>query len=74
MRKRPYRPLPALRNAYSGVVHAQAECLTEGCGWQAPTWKNALGVGAVHARRYGHHVVAEQVVAVTYNRPEQAEA
>jgi hypothetical protein len=74
MRKRPYRPLPELRNAYSGVVDASAECLTEGCGWTTYSYKNALAIASSHARRHGHHVVAEQVVSVTYNRPEQAEA
>jgi hypothetical protein len=62
------RPLPALVNAYSGISHAQAECLD--CGWTNFNRKNALATGSVHARRTGHMVSVEQVVGVTYNRRE----
>lgn len=61
------RRLPELRNAYSGVVHAQAEC--RDCDWTGDNYKNALALASVHARRYGHNTVAESMVSVEHNRP-----
>lgn len=62
-------PAPDLKNRYSGVVHAQAEC--EDCDWTASERKNALANGSLHARRTGHTVQCEQVTAVTYNKKEE---
>jgi hypothetical protein len=62
-------PLPPLRNAFTGVSHAMAHCMT--CDWTSSSYKNALGTAAIHARASGHHVRAEQMVDVEYNRPDQ---
>ena len=50
----------------TGVSAAMAECHTCGKVWQT---RNAVGVGAQHAKRHGHHVVAEQVVSMSWNNP-----
>ena len=50
----------------TGFAVAMAECHTCGKVWQT---RNAVGVGAQHAKRYGHHVVAEQVVSMSWNDP-----
>lgn len=52
-------------NRRSGVVHAIAECRT--CGWESDSYKNALAIGAKHARHHGHKVVVEQCISVEYD-------
>ena len=44
-----------------GVI---AECQT--CGWVAES-RNAMGLGAQHAERHGHHVAVEQTISVGFN-------
>lgn len=51
---------------HTGVLEAMAEC--EDCGWQADNRKNAMAVGAIHARAHGHFVRAEQTIVVLYNK------
>lgn len=41
---------------WSGTLSRRAEC--EDCGWTLDA-KNAIGVAAQHARRYGHKVRVE---------------
>ena len=60
--------LPPVRNTWSGVVHALAEC--DECDFEAGNHKNALALGNQHARRSGHQVHVEQCISVTYNRPD----
>lgn len=60
-------PLPKVRNTYTGVIAAMAEC--HDCGWQSEA-RNAMGNGNQHARRTGHHVTCEQVVSVAWNKRE----
>ena len=50
----------------AGISHALAECHTCGKVWDS---RNAVGVAAQHPERYGHHVVAEQVITMSWNRP-----
>jgi hypothetical protein len=65
VRARAYRPLPPLRNTYSGVSAVMAEC--RDCPWRLER-KNAMGTANIHARRTGHEVHVDQIVVVTYNR------
>jgi len=58
--------IPSLKNRYSGIVAAMAEC--NDCDWKTDSYKNALANASLHARRTGHTVVCEQVTAVTYNK------
>lgn len=58
--------IPELKNRFSGVVHASAEC--DDCEWKSSAWKNALANASLHARRTGHTVQCEQVTAVIYNK------
>jgi hypothetical protein len=44
-RDRPRGPLPDLRNAYSGIVPAIAEC--SDCGWASHNYKNALATSGL---------------------------
>jgi hypothetical protein len=64
---RAYRPLPPLRNTYSGVSAAMAQCRE--CDWRNER-KNAMATASVHARTTGHEVHCDQIVVVTYNRQE----
>ena len=57
--------IPLLKNRYSGIVAAMAEC--DDCDWKTESNKNALANASLHARRTGHTVVCEQVTA-TYNK------
>lgn len=45
------------------LVHAQAECVTCGATFDA---RNAQGLAAQHARRYGHHVTGELGYAFSF--------
>jgi hypothetical protein len=48
----------------SGVLGAQADCLS--CGWSVHS-RNAMGLGAQHAKRTGHEVMCEHTIGVTFN-------
>jgi len=40
-----------------GVVHGIAIC--EDCDWKSYSYKNILGISAIHAKKYGHKVNVE---------------
>jgi len=48
-----------------GVVHCQAKC--DDCGWEAENYKNAQGIAAIHARKYGHKVRVDIELAGYYD-------
>lgn len=47
-----------------GVVHAVARC--DDCGREFENYKNAQGLAAQHAKKYGHTVQVEVGIAYTY--------
>ena len=53
----------------SGLIDAGADCVT--CGW-GTVGRNAMGVGAQHARRTGHYVQTWQTIGKSYNVPDAA--
>jgi hypothetical protein len=61
-----------LKTRHSGVTHAMGGCWT--CGGTEAVWqaRNAMACAANHARHTGHHTWAEQVVSVSYNRPDKS--
>lgn len=61
------KPLPPVRNTYTGVAGTSFHCQT--CGWETYE-RNGLGIANQHARRTGHHVSGEQIIVVSYNRPD----
>ncbi len=52
-----------MRNTWTGILGASAECLT--CGWGVGS-RNSLGLAAQHHDRTGHDVRIEQVLGVSY--------
>ena len=48
-----------------GLVHAIAWCET--CGWEAPSWKNAMPIAAKHAQSKHHLVRVETGFAWTFD-------
>lgn len=58
-------PLPPLKSRATGVLDADAECRE--CPWATNSRKNAMGLGAQHAMRTGHEVIATQTIVAAYN-------
>ena len=48
-----------------GVIHAIVKC--EDCGWETTSYKNALAIAKIHARKHGHRVCGELGIAFSYN-------
>lgn len=46
-------------------IHAVLEC--ENCGKIFDNYKNAQGIAAIHAKKYGHKVVGEIGICVVYD-------
>lgn len=42
-----------------------AEC--KDCGWKSDSYKNLLGISAIHARRYKHKVAVDLGFAAEYD-------
>lgn len=53
---------------YRGQFKVNAQCETCGKSWYT---KNAQGVGAKHARKYGHNVVVEVLKYYIYSHAEK---
>ena len=62
LRPSAYAPIRARDGQW--MVGARAWCET--CGWALEA-RNAQGVGAQHARRYGHNVRGEKGYGFTYS-------
>jgi len=48
-----------------GVIHGFAECET--CGWKSESYKNILGISAMHAKRHKHLVLVEVAYSFDYD-------
>lgn len=48
-----------------GVVHGIAEC--DDCNWQSGSYKNILGISAIHAKKYKHKVHVEVAYVFIYD-------
>lgn len=49
----------------SGLLGAYSRCID--CGWETEA-RNAVGNAAQHAERYGHEVISEQTISVSWRR------
>jgi hypothetical protein len=57
--------MPA-RPTRSGVIHSEAACQDDECGWKAGQYRNALALAALHHDRTGHEVRIEHCLLVIY--------
>lgn len=48
-----------------GIVHGVGVC--EDCGWESCSYKNILGISAIHAKTYGHKVNVELGSYITFD-------
>ncbi len=46
-------------------VHAFIKC--EDCGWASGSYKNALAIAKIHAKRYGHRVSGDLGISFMYD-------
>lgn len=54
------------RPSHTGIPHAVGECRDCPKEWSS---RNAVGLAAQHADKTGHHVVAEQLISMSWNKP-----
>jgi len=45
----------------------------EDCNWKSESYKNALAIAKIHAKKHGHKVSGELTIAFGYNFHQKAE-